>query len=198
MCYHPDSGDHRLNEFLRVNISMRRDQTCWESVPGLMKRLWLESRWEAGVSHMVREVKWERKMSSGETKAFWLRPWVDESGFWLVWNPNEWDQSEFKCICGEKRRHRRALLLHQPPLFPNPLFPILSGWAAALHFDEARLLNPFFTVLHLFFCLHPSSHACKFCLGSGGTQVFVVFCKTQIMQEFFLKCKCECHLQHPI
>lgn len=26
----------------------------------------------------------------------------------------------------------------KPPLFPNPLFPILSGLVAALHFDEAR------------------------------------------------------------
>ena len=64
-----------------------RDWTCWESVLGLMKELWWKSRCEANVGHVARfgEGERERKMSSGETKAFWLKLRVDESGFWLVW-----------------------------------------------------------------------------------------------------------------
>lgn len=51
---------------------------------------------------------------------------------------------------------------------PNLQFPILSGWAAALNFNEEKLkiLPPAYfppvTALYLPFCVHPSSHVWRF------------------------------------
>lgn len=101
----------------------QRDQTCWE------KRSWLDEariRWErAGAgptcaaecdSGKEREVKWERKMSGGETKAFWLRLRVDEKWILARLGLQAWSQSAFKCIFWRKQRPKRVLLLHHPPL----------------------------------------------------------------------------------
>ena len=120
---------------------MRRDRTCWESIPGMMKELWWRKQvwkpmWAAWRdSEEAGEVKWERKMSSGETKAFWLRLWVDEKGFWLVWVCRQQTSLHLNAPMKETRPYRAP----SPSFVPNLQFPILSGWGAALNLNEEKL-----------------------------------------------------------
>lgn len=88
-----------------------------------------------------------------------------KSGFWPV---GVWGRETSLHLNASLEKHRtwRVLQLHHPPLFPNLLFPGLSGRVVALNFDERKpeilsFLNSLFTPLHLPSCLHSSSHAFK-------------------------------------
>lgn len=64
--------------------------------------------------------------------------WLMEAGFWSVvglqaWTSLHMDESLVKYT------ELKELYCYFPPLFPNLLFPVLSGWAGAMNFDEGKL-----------------------------------------------------------
>lgn len=129
------------------------------------------------------EAKWERKMSSGETKAFWLRLWVDEKGFWLVWVCRHESSLHLNAPMEETRPYRAP----SPSFVPNLQFPILSGWAAALNFNEEKLkilplpIFPLYSTLSSVLC--PSISTCLTFSDLVLEEVFGLFMPVKVQQH---------------
>lgn len=121
MCYHPDSNDHGLNEFLWVNISMWRQWTCWGSILGLMKQL----RWRTGPGTSAHTAWSESERESDKEKWAGVRQRLSDcgcelmkSGFWLVGV----NQSAFKCIFREAQ-NLKSSAAPSPTFVPKPPIP---------------------------------------------------------------------------
>lgn len=172
MCYHPHSSGRALNEFLKSRyLNAERDRTCWESIPGMMKELWWK---KAGVeANAGPHGAMQRRQEKRSEKEKWAagRQRLSDWGCELMKKGSDLSGS----VGTETSLHLNAPMEETRPyrapsqsFVPNLQFPILSGWAAALNFNEEKLkilppaYFPPFIALYLPFCVHPSSHVWRF------------------------------------
>lgn len=143
MCYHPHSSGRALNEFLKSRyLNAERDRTCWESIPGMMKELWWK---KAGVeANAGPHGAMQRRQEKRSEKEKWAagRQRLSDWGCELMKKGSDLSSS----VGTETSLHLNAPMEETRPyrapsqsFVPNLQFPILSGWAAALNFNEEKL-----------------------------------------------------------
>lgn len=143
MCYHPHSSGRALNEFLKSRyLNAERDRTCWESIPGMMKELWWK---KAGVeANAGPHGAMQRRQEKRSEKEKWAagRQRLSDWGCELMKKGSDLSGS----VGTETSLHLNAPMEETRPyrapsqsFVPNLQFPILSGWAAALNFNEEKL-----------------------------------------------------------